>query len=630
MKSRNFIVLTAAMLCWVVESVADNIKFADPEVKKICVANWDTNGDGELSKDEAVAVKDLGRAFVSNFKIKRFEEFQYFTGVSIIGNVTFQWCTELESIILPSSISKIEKYSFNSCYALKSIEIPKAVVEIGNNPFTGCRNLASVKVSKDNPKYDSRNNCNAIIETSTNKIVTGCKSTVLPENIKILGTESFSGCISMTSFDIPNSVTTLEGSALNRTSLSSIFIPASVTKIGSRILGSCEKLKTINVSAQNSKYDSRDNCNAIIETSTNKLVQGCNKTIIPNTVNTIGYEAFLGCSFESIIIPNSVTSLDFCSFSNCDKLETINIPNSVLLIGEQAFQGCLSLKSVIIPSSVTSIGDNAFYYCTSLCEVTSYLTNPFEISENVFGEIPSSSTLFVPKGAKSKYKSTKGWKNFANIVEVELDPNDIDPITTEISVDTGNLGSADLTDNVVGNVYYNLNVSTGSGYDNSDHCIVIGKTTDMSQIGDKKPGSADVKEKFTGIILMVDKGKSIITINTQTLGSSKLAIQVGNNTPNYAVRAEKGVITVECNVKEATYMYVYIVNDSGSRAAYGNKANIYSFNVKSGATGIQGILTESRPSDVYDLRGRKVRSGATSLEGLPKGIYIVNGKKNVK
>ena len=153
--------------------------------------------------------------------------------------------------------------------------------------------------------------------------------------------------------------------------LKSVTIPNSVTSIGDLAFEGCSSLKSIKVRNGNPIYDSRENCKAIIETATNTLIAGCQNTIIPNSVTSIGESAFSGCySLTSITIPNSVTSIGYMAFEGCSSLTSITIPNSVTSIGYRAFRDCSNLTSITIPNSVTSIGNWAFYDCSNLTSVT--------------------------------------------------------------------------------------------------------------------------------------------------------------------------------------------------------------------------------------------------------------------
>jgi hypothetical protein len=417
------------------------IDFADPEVKKLCVANWDTNGDGELSIAEAVEVTDLGAVFKSNTKIKSFSELQYFKGLKTIGTDAFQGCRSLSSFVIPnsvttigvrafqycaittfdipSSVTTIEEYAFSYCANLTTAVIPPTVTLIKSNLFADT-NLLSISVDVNNPVYDSRNNCNAIIETSTMTLKSGCKNTKIPYGIKVIGGYAFSGCEDLISVDLPNTVTELDFYAFGWCSnLTSIYVPASLTSISRLSFSCCNNLDHISVAEDNPKYDSRGNCNAVIETATNKLVVGSNLTVIPESVTAIADNAFDGrAKIKTIDVPESVKSIGRGAFDGCVSMKSIKIPSTFTSIGGSTFFSCSSLASFDIPASITSIGDYAFAYCDDLLRVRCLHETPYEIHEDAFYRISPSATLYVPKGSKEKYAAAKGWNVFKNIVEI--------------------------------------------------------------------------------------------------------------------------------------------------------------------------------------------------------------------
>lgn len=156
---------------------------------------------------------------------------------------------------------------------------------------------------------------------------------------------------------IPDSVTSIGKNAfIDCTDLTSVTISNSVTSIRESAFWWCEALTSVVVESGNKVYDSRENCNAIIETATNTLIRGCNTTIIPNSVTSIGDYAFSDCSLAlaSITIPDSVTSIGTSAFEGCSSLVSVTIGNSVTYIGENIFCNCVNLQTIRVPKGMNT------------------------------------------------------------------------------------------------------------------------------------------------------------------------------------------------------------------------------------------------------------------------------------
>ncbi len=220
---------------------------------------------------------------------------------------------------------------------------------------------------------------------------------VLANSVTSIGENAFESCSNLTNITLGNGVTSIGSCAFKSCSgLTSITIPNSVKSIGSSAFPGCIGLTSIKVSSGNTKYDSRDNCNAIIETASNTLIQSCKTTIIPNTITSIGNSAFYECSgLTSITIPNSVTSIGNYAFLGCDGLTSVTIPNSVTSIGGYAFEYCDGLTSITIGNSVTSIGDSAFESCSGLTSIT-IPDSVTSIEINAFSYCKKLTKIYIP------------------------------------------------------------------------------------------------------------------------------------------------------------------------------------------------------------------------------------------
>ena len=338
------------------------------------------------------------------------------------------------SIVIPATVTyngttypvtSIDTLAFYYCEGLTSIDLPNSITEIGQEAFGNCPGLTSIVVASDNSRYDSRNNCNAIIETANNTLIVGCKNTIIPNSVTAIGNFAFEYCSGLTSIDIPNSVTHIGWYAFYSCGgLTSIVIPNSVTEVGAGAFEWCNELTNIVVESGNPRFDSRNNCNAIIETADNTLIVGCKNTTIPNSVTAIGGGAFSNCNgLTSIDIPNSVTEIGDAAFFSCVGLTSIDIPNSVTAIGDGAFCNCFGLTSIDIPNSVTAIGDDAFSNCNRLTDVYCYIADLSRVSSGyeqfyLDDYDYSGRTLHVLQGKADAYRADENWyPYFGQIVE---------------------------------------------------------------------------------------------------------------------------------------------------------------------------------------------------------------------
>ena len=284
-------------------------------------------------------------------------------GIVYVGKVAYMYKGYMPSntsVVLKEGTTTLQSNTFERCSGLTSISIPASLTNIGINAFRDCTSLATIIVDGANSRYDSRENCNAIIETSNNSLIAGCKNTVIPNSVTSIGNNAFYNCSGLTS----------------------LTIPGGVTSIGSGAFNNCNGLVSIVVEAGNSKYDSRENCNAIIESSTNSLLVGCKNTVIPNSVTSIG---------------------------------------------ENVFYNCSGLTSISIPSGMKRIGYCSICGCSDLTDVYCYAEKLPTTDKGTFDGVENNTVLHVPASAIETYRTTAPWSRFKEVVA-------IDEITSSISV----------------------------------------------------------------------------------------------------------------------------------------------------------------------------------------------------
>ena len=329
-----------------------------------------------------------------------------------IGRKAFEGCSSLKSVIIPNNIKRYFNWEAFEGSALYN---DPSNWENGALYIDNCL----IKLDKDFVGNCTIKENTYLIAEWAFRDCTSLTSVTIPNSIKIIGDGAFSGCKSLTSVNIPNSVTEIGSNAFEGCSaLASVTIPNSVTEIGNYIFKDCSSLTSIVVDIANEYYDSRGNCNAVIETSTNRLLFGCKNTTIPNSVTGIEWYAFEGhSSLTSINIPNSVTEIRGFAFKGSAlynnpanwkngalyindcliKVDTSFVGNCTIkentyLIADEAFEGCSSLTSVTIPNSVTKIGDWAFDSCTNL------------------------KAIYIPIGSKARFAKMDGLEDLQHLL----------------------------------------------------------------------------------------------------------------------------------------------------------------------------------------------------------------------
>lgn len=282
-------------------------------------------------------------------------------------------------------VTSIESSAFEGCQYLNYLYIPKTIKNIGHRAIAECPQLTTIVVERGNPQFDNRNNCNAVIETSTNTLVLGCKNSVIPNTITTIGEFAFDGCVGVEKLVIPESITKIERFAFAYSDITEIILPNTITSIEKSAFQCCKKLLSIN---------------------------------IPNSVEKIGEAAFSSCSaLETAVFGNSIDTIKRYCFSHCESLRKISIPDKVISIDKSAFAYCDSLVTITIGKGLKNIEENVFYRFDTYKIRTFELkgSNPPVFYSNTFGT-NEKDIVYVPCNSVENYASIN-WGGFKIFIE---------------------------------------------------------------------------------------------------------------------------------------------------------------------------------------------------------------------
>lgn len=305
----------------------DPIVFADEKIKARLVAAFDTDGDGEISYNEADEVTSLADVFKGQTDYTSFDEFRFFTSVTEVPMMFCRGWTSLESIQLPESLTKIGAHAFYGCAKLGNVEIPERVTQIDRYAFYGCASMTQFTLPDK-------------LESIGDWAFYGCRfpSLTLPSTVQAIGTCAFRNCTELTEASLPQTLTELSASLFyGCKQLQTLEIPASVTRIGSSAFYGCASLDGIR---------------------------------LPEALDTLESGAFYGCSqLASMQLPGGLMLIGATAFENCSSLTEITIPAGVSSIGAGAFRGCTGLLSIRALPSLPPTGGDGMFSNTNNCPI---------------------------------------------------------------------------------------------------------------------------------------------------------------------------------------------------------------------------------------------------------------------
>ena len=311
-------------------------------------------------KDSVLEIPAVVRHEGKSYRVKEIEKYAFTT------------CCAIKHLKICEGVEVISDYAFQACANLESVSIPSSIKVVGAAPFQYCTSLTTIVVDNKNPVFDSREGCNALIMTQDNSLIVGCSATKIPSSVKCIDKYAFMGCLAE-EVAIPDGVERINFFAFsNCPNLKRIFIPASVESIEELAFDNCPEVISIVVDKNNTDYDSRNGCNAIIYTSDSRLILGCSSTIIPQGIETIGEYAFSHCrNLQKIVIPEGVSCIADGAFSCCSNLKDVVLPTTLeSFIGGSNFSYCTSLESITIPKGVYNMEGDIFSGCISLQKIS--------------------------------------------------------------------------------------------------------------------------------------------------------------------------------------------------------------------------------------------------------------------
>ena len=577
--------------------------------------------------------------------------------ITSVSNVVFEGCYGITSVVIPEGVKTIGQAAFKSCPNLKSVKMPSTLTDIAREAFQNCTRLTSITIGNTDASIGYMAFSGTYISSfglnfkNVNENwfewfnwldKSNVKTVVLGDNMTSIGERAFAGFGYLNSIIIPNSVTSVGNNAFSgctritsldlncktignwfddsKTSVKTIVLGDNVTSIGNYAFKGFGGLTSIHIDANNTVYDSRNDCNAIIKTATNTLIAGCQNTTIPNSVTSIGDYAFQNCSgLTSIEIPNSVTSIGANAFSGCTNITSLDL--NCKTIGNWFGDSKTRIKSVTIGKGVKSIDENVFEGCTGLKKVIAgdiaawcginfgnEYSNPLYYAHHLYSDEETEITkIVVPDGVKSI--GQYAFNRCEGLTSITL-PSTLTSIGTNAF--SCGIGLSEVI--ALMNVPFKLDESAFiyTGTDYSSDILYLAATL-------------YVPKGRTALYSNVEGWKKFLNIQELESTTFKLTYMVdGQEYKVYNVKATE-IITPEPDPQKDGYVFS---GWSGLPSVMPAEDVVVTGSFMYDTTGINPVPTEDDDAQIYDIRGHRLPSLQRGLniirksDGTTRKIYI--------
>ena len=637
-----------------------------------CPASIGITGGCKWNRDGNGALTISGNGFMENYS-------------TATNGKKAPWGTYIKSVVIENGVKNIGECAFLDCAFLTNVTIGNGVTSISKNAFLRCNGLISITISQYNKIYDSRNNCNAIIFTENNCLITGCNNTFIPDGVTSIGDGAFYGCTGLTSIGFPDSVTSIGDGAFSNctgltslaigksitnigfdafcycTNLTSVDVPDSVTSIGDFAFSNCTNLTTVTFGdslvtiGENAfgyyydkeKYEKIDGfticcapcssaCYYAIDNKFCYILNNCSGTT-GDCIWTLDNEGNLTIVGNGVMCDYSTQNYNGTYITTAPwgtNIKNVIIENGVTSIGDYAFYGCTGLASIVFPDSVTSIGGNAFQGTAWLDNQPDGLIYAGRVAYKYRGKCLPNTSIEIQDGTKSIADSV--FSDCAGLTNIDI-PESVTSIGDYAFYGCTGLTRVDFPDSL-----------TSIGDEAFFYCNSLTSLT----IGNSVTSIGDEAFSYCNSLTSLTIGNSVTSIGDEAFSCchSLTNVTIGNSVTSigsYAFYDCNGLTSVEIpdsvtSIGDCAFGYYYkwgnekvegftIYGVKGSEVErYANKNDYIFIAIDSEPETIIGDANGDNTVDILDAAAiQKHASGKVELKPEQFVAADVNGDGNV-